>query len=231
MLFDKAPFKMWNLRPDSLAIMMCSANVGAHSRVLVIEACQGLIAAAAAQRMGGCGVLCACSSGDKPAPMDCVRYMNFSEEQRQVICTTSLPALQAAKAKAASEQPAQPQPGGAGGADGAGPSGAGEAAAAAAPDEGAAAVDGAEAMAVDEGGQEAGSAAADAAAASSAPDPPPEPDADEAAEGQAQQAGQQQQPQQQHRRHTYTCSPEQLQQLVQPGGQAALYSCSPASWL
>jgi hypothetical protein len=32
-LFEKSPARMWNLRPDSLAILLALANAGAHSRV------------------------------------------------------------------------------------------------------------------------------------------------------------------------------------------------------
>jgi len=39
-LFDKAPNSVWNLRPDSLALMLSLANVGAGSRCLVLENCQ-----------------------------------------------------------------------------------------------------------------------------------------------------------------------------------------------
>lgn len=39
-LFDKAPNSVWNLRPDSLALLLSLANVGAGSRCLVLDNCQ-----------------------------------------------------------------------------------------------------------------------------------------------------------------------------------------------
>jgi tRNA (adenine-N(1)-)-methyltransferase non-catalytic subunit len=39
-MFDKAPATVWNLRPDSLALLLSLANVGAGSRALVLDNCQ-----------------------------------------------------------------------------------------------------------------------------------------------------------------------------------------------
>jgi hypothetical protein len=38
-MFDKAPHAVWNLRPDSLALLLSLANVGAGSRCLVLDNC------------------------------------------------------------------------------------------------------------------------------------------------------------------------------------------------
>jgi hypothetical protein len=41
-MFDKSPNAVWNLRPDSLALLLSLANVGAGARCLVLENCQVL---------------------------------------------------------------------------------------------------------------------------------------------------------------------------------------------
>jgi hypothetical protein len=38
-MFDKTPHAVWNLRPDSLALLLSLANVGAGARCLVLENC------------------------------------------------------------------------------------------------------------------------------------------------------------------------------------------------
>ena len=55
--FLKAPAKIGYLRADSLAMLVSFANVGAHARVLVVEACAGLVLGAVAERLGGHGVV------------------------------------------------------------------------------------------------------------------------------------------------------------------------------
>ncbi|KIY99610.1 tRNA (adenine-N(1)-)-methyltransferasenon-catalytic subunit TRM6 [Monoraphidium neglectum] len=55
-LFEKSNGqRTWNLRGDTLAAALSLANVGANSRVLVVESCQGLLASACAERLGGAG--------------------------------------------------------------------------------------------------------------------------------------------------------------------------------
>lgn len=68
-------------------------------QVLVIESCQGLVTAACAERMGGFGQLCACGLGDKQPPMDALRLMNLTQQQKAVLCQTSIAKLQAAKVR------------------------------------------------------------------------------------------------------------------------------------
>lgn len=66
-------------------------------QVLVIESCQGLITASCAERMAGHGALCAVSTTGKPPPLDALRLMNLSEQDRSIICTASLGDLLTAK--------------------------------------------------------------------------------------------------------------------------------------
>ncbi|KAI8462770.1 MAG: Gcd10p family-domain-containing protein [Monoraphidium minutum] len=102
-LFEKTGGqRTWNLRPDSLAAALCFANVAAGARVLVIEACQGLVAAACAERLGGDGAVVAAAAGDKTVPpLDGVRLMNFGPAQRGAVRATTLHALTAAARRVA----------------------------------------------------------------------------------------------------------------------------------
>jgi hypothetical protein len=96
-IYDRGPAKIWHLRSDTLAIMMSLANIGAYSRVLLLESCQGLLAAAVAERLGGYGKLCCASTGLKPAPLDCVRNLNLRGAAKDAICCAPLSQLLEAK--------------------------------------------------------------------------------------------------------------------------------------
>lgn len=95
-MFDKAPTGIWNLRPDSLALLLSLANVAAHSRCLLLENCQGLLAAACAERMGGLGALCCVGTGGKTPGMSGLRQLNLDQQGRSIVCCTQLADLQAA---------------------------------------------------------------------------------------------------------------------------------------
>jgi tRNA (adenine-N(1)-)-methyltransferase non-catalytic subunit len=101
-MFDaRGPGKMLNLRPDAVAIALSMANVGANARILVIEApaLAGVLAACAAERLGGHGLVCAASlfAGQRGGPLDAVRHMNFSASERAAVCSATLEELQAAQ--------------------------------------------------------------------------------------------------------------------------------------
>ncbi|GLC34740.1 hypothetical protein PLESTB_001158300 [Pleodorina starrii] len=85
--YDKAPERVANLRQDSLAVMLSLANVAAGAKVLVVEQCAGVVTAAAVERLGGVGVVCALQLDERPAPLDAVRQMNLSLAQRSVLFT------------------------------------------------------------------------------------------------------------------------------------------------
>ena len=55
--FLRSPGRVGHLRADSLALLLSLANVGAHARVLAVDACAGLVAGAAAERLGGHGLV------------------------------------------------------------------------------------------------------------------------------------------------------------------------------
>ena len=76
--FQTTPAKVFNLRPDTLAILMHEASVAPHARVLCIDACFGLVATACAERMGGHGVLCCAHLEPQRYRLETPRLLNVS---------------------------------------------------------------------------------------------------------------------------------------------------------
>ncbi|CAI7890677.1 unnamed protein product, partial [Closterium sp. NIES-54] len=94
--FAKAPARIGFLRPDSLAMLLAMANVGAHSHLLVLDGTGGLITAAAAQRMGGHGAICSAfyASHVSHAPsIDIIRHLNLSLPAAAIIHRASVQRL------------------------------------------------------------------------------------------------------------------------------------------
>ena len=75
----KSPEKTLSLRRDSLALLMTLSNAQPSSRVLVLDGCLGLVAAAAAQLLGGQGRVLVAAVGNRSAT-DCVGYLNLPPE-------------------------------------------------------------------------------------------------------------------------------------------------------
>jgi hypothetical protein len=94
--FDKTPSSVWNMRPDSLGLLLSQANVAAHSRTLLLENCQGVLAAACAERQGGHGLLCCVGTGGKQAPLTGLRLLNLGQQHKDIVCTAQLGELLAA---------------------------------------------------------------------------------------------------------------------------------------
>ena len=69
-LFSWRPERIQYMRADTLALLLTMANVGAHGRALVLEACGGLVTGAVAERMGGFGQVPALPLSMKPS-VDC----------------------------------------------------------------------------------------------------------------------------------------------------------------
>lgn len=88
--YAKQPSKIGNLRPDTLALMLNMANVGAHARVLVIESCGGLVSGAVAERLAGFGTVCSSYVGDTPPRMEVCGSFNFDERTRAAMHATPL---------------------------------------------------------------------------------------------------------------------------------------------
>ncbi|KAI8099696.1 adenine(58)-N(1)-methyltransferase non-catalytic subunit TRM6 [Halteromyces radiatus] len=76
--FTKNPDKINFLRVDTLSQLLNKANVRANSKLLIVDDTQGLLVAAAAERMAGYGTIVGIHEGENHN-FDVVRYMNFSK--------------------------------------------------------------------------------------------------------------------------------------------------------
>jgi hypothetical protein len=107
--FQTTPAKVFNLRPDTLAVMINQAGVGPHSRVLCIDACFGLVATACAERMAGCGTLCCAHMETQRYRLETPRLLNvptwLAVSARQTSLSELLTASQPESAPAATECP------------------------------------------------------------------------------------------------------------------------------
>jgi tRNA (adenine-N(1)-)-methyltransferase non-catalytic subunit len=92
--WSKHPARVGYLRHDALALMLNLADAGAGARLLVIDTCGGLVTAAAGERLGGDGDLCAAFVGAAaPAAMDAGRVLNLGAKVKAAIRTVPLLAL------------------------------------------------------------------------------------------------------------------------------------------
>ncbi|ORX52833.1 Gcd10p-domain-containing protein [Hesseltinella vesiculosa] len=87
--YSKNPDKINFLRVDTLSQLLSKANVRAHSKLLIVDDTQGLIVAAAAERMGGHGTIVAVHDGDNNN-YDILRYLNFTKDVANTIHTLPL---------------------------------------------------------------------------------------------------------------------------------------------
>ncbi|ORZ08421.1 Gcd10p family-domain-containing protein [Absidia repens] len=92
--FTKNPDKINFLRLDTLSQLLNKANVRANSKLLIVDDTQGLIVAAAAERMGGYGTIVGVHDGDNHN-FDVVRYMNFPKRIQNTIHPIPLARLDA----------------------------------------------------------------------------------------------------------------------------------------
>lgn len=92
--YSKSPLKVQGLRFESVAHIMSLANVAAGARVLCVDHVRGLLAAAAMERLGGHGVVCASSAGGVDPSTDATRMFNFSDEEASVFYKATLQVLE-----------------------------------------------------------------------------------------------------------------------------------------
>lgn len=76
MYYCRGASKICDLRLDSLSQILTLSNVRAHCRIMVAESCQGMMAGALLERMGGHGSLVQIYSGDFPG-RQALDYFNF----------------------------------------------------------------------------------------------------------------------------------------------------------
>lgn len=100
--FYKQPATTNWMRYDALGLLLLHANLGANAQPLVVEACGGLVAAAAAERVGAEGAsgrVCAGHAGPHCNSLDIMKLMNLSAAARECVVTAPLTALLDARAR------------------------------------------------------------------------------------------------------------------------------------
>ncbi|XP_019851326.1 PREDICTED: tRNA (adenine(58)-N(1))-methyltransferase non-catalytic subunit TRM6-like isoform X1 [Amphimedon queenslandica] len=83
--YAKGPSKICHLRLDMLSQILTLGNVHAHSRIVVMETCQGLLTGAVLERLGGCGQVVQVFFGDKPVRDALDVFAHLSERERSVL--------------------------------------------------------------------------------------------------------------------------------------------------
>eukprot|EP01025_Chloroclados_australasicus_P018787 TRINITY_DN19_c0_g2_i1.p1 TRINITY_DN19_c0_g2~~TRINITY_DN19_c0_g2_i1.p1 ORF type:complete len:535 (-),score=64.03 TRINITY_DN19_c0_g2_i1:339-1817(-) len=87
--FKNTPERVYNLRPDTLSMLLSAANVRSGGQLLVIDACCGVVSGAALERMGGEGILCLVQFGQGEQrslhPGEAVNRFNFTDEQFKIL--------------------------------------------------------------------------------------------------------------------------------------------------
>ncbi|XP_013409113.1 tRNA (adenine(58)-N(1))-methyltransferase non-catalytic subunit TRM6 isoform X2 [Lingula anatina] len=78
MHYNKGPSKICNLRVDSLSQMLVYGNVRAHSKLMVVETCGGLVLGAVMEKMGGYGTVVQLYTGTAPVRQTLEAY-NFPQ--------------------------------------------------------------------------------------------------------------------------------------------------------
>eukprot|EP00741_Cyanophora_paradoxa_P007328 tig00001107_g7088.t1 len=105
--FAKAPFKICNLRVDSLSLMLAMANVRAGCQALVVETASGVVIGAVAERVAGhAPVLCGMVDGSGGGG-EAVRYFNLSKAGQDSIHMFPLSMVEDAKKFAELEEPVE----------------------------------------------------------------------------------------------------------------------------
>ena len=100
--FYKQPATTNWMRYDALGLLLLHANLGANAQPLVVEACGGLVVAAAAERVGAEGAsgrVCAGHAGPHCNSLDIIKLMNLSAAARECVVTAPLTALLDARAR------------------------------------------------------------------------------------------------------------------------------------
>lgn len=85
MYYARGATKICELRLDSLSQILTLSNVKAHCRIMVVESCQGMVAGALLDRMGGLGSLIQIYSGDFPG-RQALDYFNFPKSFMECLC-------------------------------------------------------------------------------------------------------------------------------------------------
>lgn len=85
MYYLRGSSKICDLRLDSLSQILTLSNARAGCRIIVVESCQGMVAGALLERMGGHGSLVQIYSGDFPG-RQALDYFNFPKRFMDCLC-------------------------------------------------------------------------------------------------------------------------------------------------
>jgi tRNA (adenine-N(1)-)-methyltransferase non-catalytic subunit len=83
--YAKGPSKICHLRMDSLSLMLALGNIRAHSNVVVMETCQGLLTGAVLERMGGHGSVVQVFFGDNPVRTILETFDHLSVSDKSIL--------------------------------------------------------------------------------------------------------------------------------------------------
>ncbi|ESO07510.1 hypothetical protein HELRODRAFT_170048 [Helobdella robusta] len=85
MYHSKGPTKICNLRMDSLAQILCHANIHHGGRYLVVDGCLGLVLGSIIERLNGSGLVMNLYTGSAPSRPAIHLSYQFVEEQLKVL--------------------------------------------------------------------------------------------------------------------------------------------------
>lgn len=94
MYFKRAPDKILDLRPDTLAQILTWSNVQSGSKVLLMETCKGLLTGAIMERLGNEGSVLQVHQGNNPT-RTIVEQFNFSvDDVERLACSFPMDKLE-----------------------------------------------------------------------------------------------------------------------------------------
>ena len=104
MYFVRAPDKILDMRPDTLAQILTWSNVQSGCNALVVDSCKGLLMGSVMERLGGQGTVLQVHQGNEPV-RTVVEQMNFTvAEVEKVACSFSMNKLELFKELLQKEQ-------------------------------------------------------------------------------------------------------------------------------
>ena len=83
-LHSRDPKRIAGMRADSLSLLLLQANLGPGARALVVEACGGVVAGAALERLGGDGLMVAAAPTSGNKSLDLLRAFGLPAEHLAV---------------------------------------------------------------------------------------------------------------------------------------------------
>ena len=93
MYFTKTPFKILEIRPETLAQILTYSNVRSGSNVLLVESCQGLLTGSVLERLGNNGKIVEVYPGSFPVKIILRQFNIDDDEIERHVCGFSLEKL------------------------------------------------------------------------------------------------------------------------------------------